>query len=153
MDAKQTQCDARAEFDIEVCKVQVSVLSTGTMQGSTGTPMYFSNCYSRVAIIDAEYRYGIGLVPVAMYRRRGRPSTRNRSAPAEMPEQAGPSAPPDLRDQLAALTEATRQQGALLQRMCETFTPPPSTAPRAPEKSAPPPTIPMAAPAAAVPHQ
>nr|CAD1842662.1 unnamed protein product [Ananas comosus var. bracteatus] len=52
---------------------------------------------------------------------------------------------------LAALTEATRQQGALLQRMCETFTPPPSVAPRAPEQSAPPPTIPVATPATVVP--
>nr|CAD1817872.1 unnamed protein product [Ananas comosus var. bracteatus] len=87
---------------------------------------------------------------LAMYQCRGRPSTRDCSAPAEMPEQAGPSAPPDLREQLAALTEVTRQQRALLQRMCETFTPPPSTAPRAPEQSAPPPTIPVAAPATAI---
>nr|CAD1833674.1 unnamed protein product [Ananas comosus var. bracteatus] len=86
-----------------------------------------------------------------MYRRRVRPSTRDHAAPSEMPEQAGPSATPDLREQLAALTKATRQQGALLQRMCETFTPPLSTAPRAPEQSAPPPTTPVAAPATAEP--
>nr|CAD1822815.1 unnamed protein product [Ananas comosus var. bracteatus] len=87
-----------------------------------------------------------------MYRRRGRPPTRDRAAPPEMPEQAGLSAPPDLREQLAALTEATRQQGAFLQRMCETLAPPQSTAPRVPEQSTLPPTTPVAAPAAAVPQ-
>nr|CAD1840703.1 unnamed protein product [Ananas comosus var. bracteatus] len=81
-----------------------------------------------------------------MYRRRGRPSLRERAQLAqdrarspEMPEQAEPSAPPeviappvveqrarpeasaspDLSAQLAALTEVTRRQGELLERMCE----------------------------------
>lgn len=39
----------------------------------------------------------------------------------------------------------------MLQKMCKTFTLPASTAHRAPEQSAPPPTIPMTAPAEAVP--
>nr|CAD1838501.1 unnamed protein product [Ananas comosus var. bracteatus] len=57
-----------------------------------------------------------------------RSSTRDRTAPREMPKQAEPSArpeasaPPDLREQLAALTEVIKQQGVLLQRMCETIT-------------------------------
>nr|CAD1839810.1 unnamed protein product [Ananas comosus var. bracteatus] len=58
----------------------------------------------------------------AMYRRRGRPPTRDRAAPPKMREQAGPSAPSDLREQLTALTEVIRQQSVLLQRMCEIVT-------------------------------
>ncbi|XP_020105378.1 classical arabinogalactan protein 9-like [Ananas comosus] len=71
-----------------------------------------------------------------------------------MPEQAEPSArpeasaPPDLREQLAVLTEVTRQQGELLQRLCERLAPPQSTVP---EQPVPPPPTPVAGPAAAVP--
>nr|CAD1833830.1 unnamed protein product [Ananas comosus var. bracteatus] len=57
-----------------------------------------------------------------MYRRHGRPPTRDRAAPPKMLEQVGPNAPPDLRKQFTALTEVIRQQGVLLQRMCEIVT-------------------------------
>nr|CAD1840534.1 unnamed protein product [Ananas comosus var. bracteatus] len=52
---------------------------------------------------------------------------------------------------LAALTEVTRQQGELLQRLCERIAQPPSSAPRVPESPVPPLTTPVTASAAAVP--
>nr|CAD1829892.1 unnamed protein product [Ananas comosus var. bracteatus] len=87
-------------------------------------PMDLEPSVPAAAVTDLDRGKGIA----TMYRRRGRSSTRDRAAPREMPEQAEPSArpeasaPPDLREQLAALTEVIKQQGVLLQRMCETVT-------------------------------
>ncbi|XP_020110876.1 uncharacterized protein LOC109725889 [Ananas comosus] len=76
-----------------------------------------------------------------------------------MPEQAEPSArqeqstrleasaSPDLSAQLVALTEVTRRQGELLERLCERVTPPQSTVP---EQIVSPLTAPAAAPATVV---
>lgn len=81
----------------------------------------------------------------------GRPLTRANPAPLEVPEQAGPSAQSDLREQLDILAEVTKQQCALLQKMCDTFIQWPIIAPRLSEPQEPPQTTSVGTPAAIAP--
>lgn len=93
----------------------------------------------------------IVLLQVIKMTRRDRPLTQATPPPPTEPEQTGPSVPLDLWELLAALTEITRQQGALLESMCEVLTQRSSMAPRASEPQAPQPTTSAKIPTAPTP--
>nr|CAD1821720.1 unnamed protein product [Ananas comosus var. bracteatus] len=118
IDTKRSPCDARAAFSEEICKIAVFCL-------------LYRYSHQGVQVHISRLRAGLTTSDPVLFlsdRCRDRPSTRDRVAPLKMPDQAEPSArpeasaPPDLREQLAALTEVIKQQSVLLQRIYEIIT-------------------------------